>query len=46
MSLLSLSQKKFIETLRKSGTSCQEIATQLNISLRLVYKWSSGTRIK
>jgi DNA-binding CsgD family transcriptional regulator len=39
MAKLSLSQKEFIDISRKSGKSCQEIANDLGIKVRLVYKW-------
>lgn len=46
MSKLSLSDKSFIEISRKSGKSCQEIASELSIKLRLVYKWTAFLKKK
>jgi transposase len=38
---LGLSEKTFIDISRKSGKSCIDIAQELGVKLRLVYKWSA-----
>lgn len=39
--ILSLSEKKFIESQRALGVSCQDISQELGIKVRLVYKWTA-----
>lgn len=39
--ILSLSEKKFIESQRKLGISCQEISQKLGVKVRLIYKWTA-----
>ena len=39
--ILNLSDKKFIESQRALGVSCQAISEALGVQLRLVYKWTA-----
>ena len=42
--ILQLPEKKFIESQRKLGVSCQTISEKLGVQICLVYKWTTRCR--